>query len=173
VRSSVSNHSHSHVPSCSLAPRCFRFVGHVTNFIWIRCIRCSDRLRRRYCWIYHIPGGDNFISMHPSHTGPAPAPELKYCENVVCTWRSVVHIPPGFSPTGQTPLPFTWCRTFPFFYHHHPPIYILLTLSVPRLEVQVLTLTDPQRVVLTLTLTLTDARGGNYLKTDTNSRFWP
>jgi len=39
----------------------------------------------------------------------------------------------------------------------------------PRLGA--LSLTNPQRGVLTLTLTLTDPWGGNYLKTDTNLYF--
>jgi len=49
-------------------------------------------------------------------------------------------------------------------YRKHP-------LEIHRPRLGVLTLTYPRRGVLILTLTLTDPRGGNYLKIDTNPIF--
>ena len=49
-----------------------------------------------------------------------------------------------------------------------PPTENTLGHNPSRPDSRVLTLTDPRRMLLTITLTLTDPRGGNYLKTDTN-----
>ena len=86
---------------------------------------------------------------------------------VTCIATSVYRT---FSPSDIFPGHFTLPHNSPFFLRSvgrfspsttvHPPIYMPLTPTVPRLGV--LTLTDPRRPVLTLavTLTLTDLHGG-------------